>query len=65
MKKLEYGFITNNYDKLMKMTEPIFRWLAKVRRKLNPGIMTLTSMDMARRFWFKYAMVATREAKDA
>ena len=64
LKKLQYGFVTNSYDKLVKKTEPMFRWLGKVLRRLRSGCMTVTSRDLAMRFWFRYAMPATREARD-
>ena len=58
----EHGYITNDYDKLIKKTEPLFRWAAKVRALSMAGVLTLTSRDLAVRFWFRISMPATRQA---
>ena len=60
--KFDNGFITNDYDDLINKTEPLFRWQARCRARLAPELLTLSSRDMAIRFWFKAAMQATRQA---
>ena len=44
------------------MTEPYFRWIARIRAKKEDSKLTLTSRDMAVRFWYQMAMAGTREA---
>ena len=62
MKKFDDGFITNDYDKLIQMTEPLFRWTARMRSGKMRGSLTLTSREMAVLFWFRVSMTATRKA---
>ena len=64
LEKFEDGYITNDYDKLMDMTEPLFRWLARLRSKKSAQL-TLTSRELAVRFWFRISMPATRKAVEA
>ena len=61
LERFEDGYITNDYDKLMDMTEPLFRWLARLRSKKSAQL-TLTSRELAVRFWFRISMPATRMA---
>ena len=65
LKKLDNGYITHDYDELIDMTEPMFRWLARYKSTKKPGYLTMTSRDMAIRFWFQYAMTDTKKAKDS
>ena len=60
--KFDGGFVTNDYDVLINMTEPYFRWIARIRAKKEDSKLTLTSRDMAVRFWYQMAMAGTREA---
>ena len=62
---LDHGYITNDYDVLIQKTEPLFRWAAKVRASKMPDVITLTSRDMAVKFWFRVSMAATRVAMAA
>ena len=50
LKLLDYGFITNEYDKLIDKTEPFFRWYSKHLSGKSPTKITLTSRDLAIRF---------------
>ena len=63
LEKFDNGFMTNDYDILIKKTEPYFRWSARVRAKRMTGLLTLTSREMAVRFWFRICMDSTRAAK--
>ena len=63
LEKFQFGFITNDLDRLITLTEPMFRWLATHRSLTQPDLITLSSRDYAMRFWFRYAMPATIEAK--
>ena len=65
LKTLQEGFVTNNYDDLINRTEPWFRWVASIRAKKKPGRLSLTSRDLAVRYWFKVSMEATRTAQSA
>ena len=60
--KFDDGFCTNDFEKLIDLTEPYFRWLAKVKAKKKPDKLTLTSRELAVKFWFKISMPATQEA---
>ena len=62
LKKFDDGFVTNDFDKLIQMTEPLFRWLSVVMDKKMPGILSLTSKELATRFWYRVSMPATRSA---
>ena len=62
LKLLDYGFITNEYDKLIDKTEPFFRWYSKHLSGKSPTKITLTSRDLAIRFWFRKSMGATEAA---
>ena len=62
LEKFDYGYITNDFDKLVEMTEPLFRWLAKHVAKTHPDVLTLNSRDMSLRFWFRMSMSSTRNA---
>ena len=61
----DHGYITNDYDVLIQKTEPLFRLAAKMRARRLPGVLTLTSRDLAVRFWFRMSMPATRDAVSA
>ena len=65
VKKFDDGFITNDYDILIDKTEPLFRWAARCKAKKSPDMLTLTSRDMAIRFWYQVSMLATRQAAKA
>ena len=65
LKKMEYGYITNDYDKLIQMTEPMFRFQAGLLATVRTGCLTVTSKDLAIRFWFQSAMIDTRKARDS
>ena len=65
LEEFDNGYNTNDYDVLINKTEPLFRWQARCRARLAPELLTLTSRDMAIRFWFKAAMPATRQAAKA
>ena len=54
-------FVTNEYDKLISRTEPLFRWLAWYKSR-HSKLLTMTSRDWAIRIWFRTAMPATRIA---
>ena len=56
------GFVTNDYDVLIKRSEPFFRLIAKIRAGQVDGVLTLTSKELAVRYWFKVSMDATRVA---
>ena len=62
VKKFDDGYVTNDYDELISMTEPLFRWVARLRARRDPNLLTLTSRDLAVRFWFQVSMSSTREA---
>ena len=62
LQKFDYGYITNDFDKLVGMTEPLFRWIAGTRAKKTSGVLTLTSREMSVRFLLKMSMPATRDA---
>ena len=62
LEKFDYGYITNDFDKLIDMTEPLFRWLAGLRARKRPDVLTLTSREMSVKFWYKMSMSSTREA---
>ena len=34
--KLKFGYVTNDYDRLLSLTEPLFRWIAIYRALLSP-----------------------------
>ena len=57
-KTLEGGFTTNGYSELIDRTEPWFRKLAKIRAEKKPGFLTLTSRELAMRYWYKVSMGA-------
>ena len=65
LEEFDNDYNTNDYDVLINKTEPLFRWQARCRARLAPELLTLTSRDMAIRFWFKAAMPATRQAAKA
>ena len=65
LKKFDDGFVTNDFDKLIQMTEPLFRWFSVVMAKKMPGVITLTSKELATRFWYRVSMPATRKALTA
>ena len=50
LKKFDYGFITNDYNKLIQKTEPLLRWYAKFLAKKQKNILTLTSRELAIRY---------------
>ena len=56
------GYVTNDYDKLLDMTEPLFRWIAGYRSKKKSGSLALTSREYAAKYWFRQAMKSTQEA---
>ena len=60
--KFDGGYITNDYDELIDKTEPLFRWLARMRARDRVDHLTFTSRDLAFRFLFRLAMPATRLA---
>jgi hypothetical protein len=64
LEMFEDGYITNDYDKLIDKTEPLFRWLARFRSKRS-CLLTLTSRELTVRFWFRISMPATRAAAAA
>ena len=65
VKKFDEGYITNDYDELISKTEPVFRYLARLRAKKDPSKLTLTSRELAVRFWFQVSMPATEVAMKA
>lgn len=65
LRTLEDGYITNDYDELVDRTEPWFRRLARIRAEKKPGFLTLTSRELAVRYWYKVSMGATRQAQAA
>ena len=60
--KFDGGFVTNDYDVLISMTEPYFRWIARYRASKEADKLCLTGRDMAIRFWYQQAMTSTIEA---
>ena len=65
LRTLEKGYITNDYDDLINRTEPWFRRLASIRAEKKPELLTLTSRELAMRYWYKVSMGATRQAQSA
>ena len=65
VKRFEEGYITNDYDELITKTEPVFRYVARLRARKDPGKLTLTSRELAERFWFQVSMPATEVAMKA
>ena len=59
------GYVTNDYDELIRKSEPFFRLIAKIRTRCSDNILTLTSWDLAVRYWFRVSMDSTRQALDA
>ena len=55
----KFGYITNDWDKLLRMTAMLFRWRVRVLAK--KGIL-VTSKDMAEMYWMRVAMPATNKA---
>ena len=54
-----YGYITNDWDKLLRKTSLLFEWRARVLKKKGN---TTGSKDMAEMFWMRVAMPATNKA---
>ena len=59
MNHFKFGYITNDWDKLLRMTAMLFRWRVRVLAK--QGIL-VTSKDMAEMYWMRVAMPATNKA---
>ena len=55
----QYGYITNNWDKLLRRTGILMRWWPKVK-KMVP--LAGAEREVAAMFWFRAAMPATWEA---
>jgi len=56
------GHNTNSWEKLLRMTGTLFRWMVKVLQKKGDKI--VTERELAVKFWVRVAMPATREAKE-
>ena len=59
LKYFDYGYSTNDWDKLVRKTGMLFRWRAKVLRKKGRLV---NEKDMAEMFWMRVAMPATNLA---
>ena len=59
LKYFQFGYITNDWDRLLRKTAILFQWRAKVLSK--KGIV-VASKDMAEMFWMRVAMPATNKA---
>ena len=53
------GYITHDWEKLLRMTGMLFRWRVKVLKK--KGI-SVSEKDMAEMYWMRVAMPATNKA---
>ena len=61
VERFQGGYITNEWQKLLRMTAVFFRWIAKIAQK-KTGDNTISAHHMAVLFWIKQAMVETRKA---
>ena len=59
LKYFKFGYSTNDWEKLLRKTEMLFKWRAKVLEK--KGIV-VSGKEMAEMFWMRVAMPATNKA---
>ena len=59
LKYFKFGYITNDWDDLLRKTAILFHWRAKV---LNKKGQSVRELDMAEMFWMRVAMPATNKA---
>ena len=59
LKLFDYGYCTNDWDKLVRRTAMLFTWKARVLSKYGKEVST---KEMAEMFWMRVAMPATNKA---
>ena len=59
--KFDDGFCTNDFEKLIDLTEPYFRWMAKVKDKKKPDKLTLTVENWQSSFGLRSACQPLRK----
>ena len=59
LKHFKFGYITNDWEELLRKTAMLFQWRAKVLSKRGQ---TVSERDMAEMFWMRVAMPATNKA---
>ena len=59
LRHFQYGYVTNDWEKLLNKTSLLFKWRAKVLRKRGQ---IASEHAMAEMFWMRVAMPATNKA---
>ena len=61
VEKFQGGYITNDWEKLIRRTANLFKWITVIVKK-NTEQKEVNERDMAKAFWIQVAMVETRKA---
>ena len=61
VEKFQGGYITNDWEKLIRRTANLFKWITVIVR-INTEQKEVNERDMAKAFWIQVAMVETRKA---